>query len=266
MMNMNTTTNKIRVSVIGTVVLCTVFIVPVAMGGDLIIPKSWMNGETLTDVDLNGNFQAVEAEVDDNAADIANNTANKLNVSGGTLTGGLTVPFISFSAPLSYTKALGMNDFGCYSNGSSTYDCGRVIIAAGRIAYAALSVGSTVILTARLHIPDGARLTEVTCHFVDNSVSYNSSFRVLNRRFNSTGPGWLVLTNSISTTAASTSIQSLNATSDPVIGNWGASGPIVNNANDVLFVEVTLFDTDGSGVIGDMFLNGCSYQYEVSNL
>jgi len=63
---MNVITNKIRFSVIGIVVsaLCTV---PVAMGGNLTIPKSWIAEETLTSADLNGNFQAIEAAVDDNS-------------------------------------------------------------------------------------------------------------------------------------------------------------------------------------------------------
>ena len=72
---MNTITNKLRISIIG-IVLNVLFIVPVAMGGDLTIPKSWVSGDTLTSTDLNSNFSAVEAAVDDNAADIVVNSDN----------------------------------------------------------------------------------------------------------------------------------------------------------------------------------------------
>lgn len=71
---MNTIINKTRVSVIG-IVLGALCIVPVAMGGELTIPKSWVTGEALTAADLNGNFQAVETEVDENNGRITNNVA-----------------------------------------------------------------------------------------------------------------------------------------------------------------------------------------------
>ena len=50
---MNTMTNKIRALVIKTV-LGAVCPVPVAMGGDLPIPETWV-AKTLTEADLNGN-------------------------------------------------------------------------------------------------------------------------------------------------------------------------------------------------------------------
>ena len=66
---MNTTTYKIRFSIIW-IVLGTVCAVPMAMGADLTIPKSWVADETLTATDLNGNFQAGKTAVDDNNARI----------------------------------------------------------------------------------------------------------------------------------------------------------------------------------------------------
>lgn len=72
---MNTTTYKIRFSVIG-IVLGAVCIVPVAMGADLTIPKSWVADETLTATDLNGNFQAAKTAVDDNNARVTGNEAD----------------------------------------------------------------------------------------------------------------------------------------------------------------------------------------------
>ena len=155
-----------------------------------------------------------------------------------------------------------MNDFGCFPTGTSTYDCSQVIINAGRIAYAPGLINQSVLLTARLRIPDGARLTEVTCHFFDNSVTLDGSFRILARPLTSPGPGWMVYTNAISTTSTSTSIQALDASSNPT-SNWGTTGPVANG-NLAFFVSVILRDADGTGSISTIFLNGCSYQYEVS--
>lgn len=69
---MNTTTNKIRFSVIG-ILLGTVFTVPVAIGGDLTVTKTWSSGNTLTAQDLNNNFNDVEAAVNDNDSRITQN-------------------------------------------------------------------------------------------------------------------------------------------------------------------------------------------------
>ena len=68
---MNTITNKIRVSVIGAIlgIVCTV---PVAMGSDLTVTKTWSSGETLTAQDLNDSFDEVEIAVTDNNIRITN--------------------------------------------------------------------------------------------------------------------------------------------------------------------------------------------------
>ena len=63
---MNTTTYITRFSVIG-ITLSIMYLSPVAMGGELTIPKSWSPDETLTAKDLNDNFQAIKSAVDDNA-------------------------------------------------------------------------------------------------------------------------------------------------------------------------------------------------------
>ena len=62
---MSTINNKSRALVIGAA-MGMAFAVPVALGGDLTIPKTWVPDEALNAADLNDNFQAVETEVDDN--------------------------------------------------------------------------------------------------------------------------------------------------------------------------------------------------------
>ena len=70
---MKTITGNFRFSVIG-VTLGVIAISPVAMGGDLTIPKTWSDNETLTAEHLNSNFQATEIAVDGNANAIDENT------------------------------------------------------------------------------------------------------------------------------------------------------------------------------------------------
>lgn len=69
---MNMTINTIRFSVIG-LVMGLISVSLTAMGADLTIPKSWIDDETLTADDLNGNFQATKNAVDNNNDRISSN-------------------------------------------------------------------------------------------------------------------------------------------------------------------------------------------------
>lgn len=75
MNSVTTKFNKIAVFVCGLIFGAT-YISPIALGGELDIPKTWniTTPETLTATDLNDNFQATEAAVDGNAQDISDNS------------------------------------------------------------------------------------------------------------------------------------------------------------------------------------------------
>ena len=68
---MNTTTYKIRFSIIG-IILGAVCIAPMAMGADLTVTKTWVPDETLTASDLNTSFNETETAV--------NSKQDKVNV------------------------------------------------------------------------------------------------------------------------------------------------------------------------------------------
>lgn len=178
-------------------------------------------------------------------------------IAGAALAGTLAVPGIAHGAPTISRQLLALNDFDCrdpVTNCVPRNFNGQWVSATS---------GQTLILSARLSMPHGAQLVDVWCHFNDLS-KLDASFRVLMRPVNYTGIGWNVMTNAISTSGASMSVQTLQASSS-VTGNWTPSGLTADNAAKAFFVEVTLpFEpgfTGGAFNGNNLALHGCYYDY-----
>lgn len=251
--------------------------------GDLTIPNTFVPGTKALAEEVNANFAATQTavnskqdkltaacaagssirdisatgvptcELDDNTSYTA---GAGINITGDSisLAPDPVVSSITYSKPKTQRQLLAMNDFSCRDPSATSCpganDAGR---------WKATSAG-TLTLSARLAMPHNAVMSDVWCLFHDESTS-NASFRVLERTITLAGPGWMVLTNSISTAATSTSVQTLQASSNPITGNWTTSGLTADNGSKAFFVEVTL-PYDAAAMLA---LQGCYYDYTVTS-
>jgi hypothetical protein len=94
-----------------------------ASAGSVTIPNTFSSGTTAKASEVNANFSAVKAAVDDNddrIADLDSRTSDiddevtmlesdlneKLGVGGGTMTGNLTVPGVHYSTPRTHSASI----------------------------------------------------------------------------------------------------------------------------------------------------------------
>lgn len=174
------------------------------------------------------------------------------------MAGTLAVPGIAYGGPTIHRELLGMNDFACQdplTNCAARNFNGQ---------WVSSTAGQTLVLSGRLRIPHGAQLVDVWCTFNDNS-KLDASFRVLMRPINFTGIGWYVMTNALSTTGNSLSVQTLQASTDVVISNWTPALLTADNSSKAFFVQVTVpYDggfTGGAFNGNNLALHGCYYDY-----
>lgn len=207
--------------------------VGLAYASALSVPHTFTAGDTVRAADMNANFQAVTAAVNDN--------------------------FARITSPKTHRQLLAMNDFACRD--PSAASC---IPANHNGRWRAASSG-TLLLVARLAMPEDAILNDVWCHFHDNS-SADASFRVLRRDLTLAGPGWNVMTNAIATAGGANTIQTLQASSSTT-SNWTTAQLTEDNQSRAFLVEITLpysaFATLDAGLLA---LNGCHYEYTASGL
>ena len=250
---------------------------PLPARGQVSVPNTFQPNTTARASEVNANFSAVVSGVSTaqalaNAAQSTANTAkttadaaqasvlSKVSRSGDTMTGTLTVPDIVYSSPKTQRELLAMNDFACLDPS----DCPAMNHSG---LWISSTVGQTLVLSARLHMPHGARLVDVWCSFNDNSAS-NASFRVLARSINFTGVGWTVLTNGISTSGTSLSVQTLRASSSVMPSNWTTAGLTADNGRKAFFIQVNVPYDDGFTPVpfngDDLALHGCYYDYSVT--
>jgi hypothetical protein len=233
-----------------------------AYAGDVVLPNTFQAGTPAKASEVNANFTAIENAVDDNDARVTaleSGQLDKVDKSGDTMTGKLTVPEIAYSTPKTRRALLAMDDFACMdpANCYAMNDAGQWISS---------TANQTLTLSARLHMPDGAQLVDVWCSFNDNSTS-DASFNVRVRRLR-TGVGFLVLTSNISTVGASSSDVQILQASPSGSGNWTPSGLTADNSSKAFIVEVNVpYDggfTGGPFNGNNLALHGCYYDYSVT--
>lgn len=206
-------------------------------------------GSSIRDISVTG---MPTCEIDD---DTTYTAGTGINISGNTinLSSNPVVNSLTYSTPKVKRQLLAMNDFGCrdpsLAGCPGSNDNGR---------WKATSAG-TLIMSGRLTMPQSAVLSDVWCVFHDESTN-NASFRILYRPINLAGPGWNVMTNTIFTAGSSTSVQTLQASSNTA-SNWTTSGLTADNSTKAFFVEVTL-PYDASAILA---LQGCYYDYTVTS-
>lgn len=199
---MNRNIDKIGVSTL-SIILSMVCFMPVAVGSDLTVTKTFTTGEALTAADLNTTFDEVETAVTDNDGRISSNESDignhevrisdnetvlsgKVSTAGDTMTGTLTVPAVDVSGDITvnsvqyqtsrthyisipaeaFVSSLGAGVSTSWGNG------GAYPLTAGIDA-----------LVAAVYLPDGATITSFTAYFVDNAPGDLSV--QLERRINS---------------------------------------------------------------------------------
>jgi len=250
---------------------------PLSARAQVSVPNTFQPNTTARASEVNANFSAVVSGVNaaqtlatnaQSTANTAKSTADaaqasvltKVSKAGDTMTGALTVPGIVYSSPKTQRELLAMDDFACLDPSDCPAENHNGL-------WISSTIGQTLVLSARLHMPHGARLVDVWCSFNDNSAS-NASFRVLVDTIDFTGIGWTVLTNTISTSGTSLSVQTLQASSSVIPSNWTSAGLTADNSRKAFFVQVNVPYDDGFTPApfngDDLALHGCYYDYSVT--
>lgn len=206
---MNTTTTKFRLLFIG-VVSGLIYASQVAMGGSLTIPKTWGSSETLTASDLNGNFQSVKTEIDDNNDRITSLEAKH------------TSGIFSVSAVVSIPR-----DTSCITKqftDNTTY--------IGRYA-ASNCLAAPEYLVAPVTLPNGATITAFRYTAYDNDASKDSNGIL----FRSDGA-------QLATVSAAGCCGALVTDSTTVVTN-----PIVDNSTYAYFVYMAIYQASGTNLV-----------------
>jgi hypothetical protein len=134
-----------------------------------------------------------------------------VNITGGTMTGNLTLPKVNYTIPREHVTSVSSEAFFPTTNVNYTNG--------GGMGGAYLPVGTNGIMTAALQLPDGATVTKFRVYFYDNSPSQDLSVS-LDQQFLG-GSGGYANVASVTTSGASTAYNYLETTSiiDPVIDN-----------------------------------------------
>jgi len=197
------------------VVTVTVVMASATWAGNVTIPNTFTDGTPAVAAEVNGNFSAVEVEVDDNAADIAGNTAaiaTKQNIVGGLCPTGQSIRIINANG----TVICEIDNDTTYTAGSGISIVGTTISKATQTEYYAISglefkpafatqasewhgydisgqygfptLTGTKYLGHTVRLPNGATITEVTCDYYDSDIDddiNNVSFALRRRSFGS---------------------------------------------------------------------------------
>ena len=185
---------------------------------------------------VEGDVSALQAEVD-----------GKLNLSGGTMTGNLTVPGIVYSTPRTHTACISGDMFRPRTSGdeySSGYGSGGT-----RVTTAA----STTLLMAQAHIPDGAVITGITYHVYDNDASNDLQCYTYVQNF---GGSYANLHSGtvITSTGSSVAAQALSVAP--------TTNATVNNAFRA--IQVRVLPVTGSVWTSNLYIRGVSITYTLN--
>lgn len=195
-----------------------------AAASDLTIPNSFTAGTSAVAAEVNANFTAVETAVDDNDSRITTlegTMPGKVDLSGDTMTGDLTVPRIAYSSARTHYVSISGDAFRPRTN-LVDYSCGT-----GNGGCRINVTSSIERLIATANLPHGARITAFTVHIYDNDASNDLDAWLALQMFTS---GYYPLGTTVTTTGASTTTQALTSTL--------SSSQLVNNTSTGIVLSI----------------------------
>lgn len=221
-----------------------------ATASDLTVPNTFTAGTAAVAAEVNANFTAVESAVDDNHGRITTlegTMPGKVDVSGDTMTGVLTVPSIAYSSPRTHYLAISGDAFRPRVN-TVDYSCGY--------GNGGCRINTTTVerLIVNANLPHGALITGFTAHLYDNDPGNDLDAYIFQQFFST---GYTQIGNTVTSTSASTTTQALTAIVSPArqVNN--------NTSSIVIFVGPASGSTWTAGS-SNLLIRGVTITYTIS--
>lgn len=171
---------------------------------------------------------------------------SKLDKTGGFLTGNLTVPKVVYSTPRVHRYCISGDMFRPRVS-SDAYSSGQ-----GNGGSRIVTEGSSGTMMAQANLPDGATITEVTFHIVDNDP-VNDLILQARVQFFAGAYSLLHPVTPIKTTGASATAQTISVTP--------TSQTLVNNASKAVVVMIYPDTTNASKWSTLFYIRGVNFTY-----
>ena len=238
---------------------------------DVIVPHVFVSGTKAKASEVNENFStlvdAVNAKADistvnDHVQVLTNAISNKadtediveletqldskLDKIGGILTGDLTVPRLAYSTPRVHRYCISGDMFRPRVS-SDAYSSGM-----GNGGSRIVTEGSSGTMMAQANLPDGATITEVTFHILDNDP-VNDLILQARVQFFAGAYALLHPASVIKTTGASATVQTLSVAP--------TSQTLVNNASRAVVIMIYPDTTNTSKWSTNFYIRGVTFTY-----
>lgn len=196
-----------------------------SLASNLTIPNTFVGGTPAVAAEVNANFTAVEVAVDDNNSAIA----EKVDLSGATMTGALTAPDFIYDAAKTRYYVVGINDFLPRSTSYTVVREDDKLLA---------GTAGDVFFLAPVHLPDGATITAVDFFAEDQSITSHVEWTMQEHNL-SNGLGNFLIASVSGDDAA-----------NPGDENLAASGLVHIVDNSQYYYQMRLLFTDGLTTLG----------------